>query len=94
MSQLMSPSESDTNELKQIQKEIQTKEMSRGEVMRTYGVETKDRRSTIVPEFIEKIVKIDKGNSYVAVEIKKEHVGLKLGSLVRTKRIPEYKKKK
>jgi ribosomal protein S19 len=39
-------------------------------------------------------VKIHKGNAYVPVEIKKEHVGLKFGSLVRTKRIPEYKKKK
>lgn len=62
--------------------------------MKTYGVEIKDRRSTIIPDFISKIVKIHKGNGYVATEIVKEHVGLKFGNLVRTKRIPEFKRKK
>jgi ribosomal protein S19 len=62
--------------------------------MKTYGIEIKDRRSTIIPDFIDKIVKVHKGNGYVAIEINKEHVGLKFGNLVRTKKIPEYKKKK
>jgi ribosomal protein S19 len=77
-----------------IQKNIQSKEMTKAEVMRTYGVEIEDRSASITPEFVDRVLKIHKGNGYVPVEIKKEHVGLKLGSLVRSKRIPEYKKKK
>lgn len=80
--------------LNQIQKNIKSKEMTRAEVMKTYGVELEDRSASILPEFVDKILKIHKGNGYVSVEIKKEHVGLKLGSLVRSKKIPEYKKKK
>ena len=97
MSQLMSLESSDKNKSKDlsvIQKNIQTQELTKTEVMRTYGVEIKDRSTTITPNFIDKVIKIHKGNGYVGLEIKKEHVGLKLGQLVRTKRIPEYKKKK
>jgi len=97
MSQLMSLEMSGNNKSKDlavIQKNIQSQEMTKAEIMRTYGVEIKDRSTTIIPEFIDKVIKVHKGNAYVPLEIKKEHVGLKLGNLVRTKRIPEYKKKK
>lgn len=97
MNQLMSLNidSKDTSEnLSVIQKNIQTQEMTKIEIMRNYGIEIKDRNTTILPDFIGKIIKIHKGNSYVPLEIKKDHVGLKLGNLVRTKRIPEYKKKK
>lgn len=94
---IMSQKKSDvkkSEDLTVIQKNIQSRELTKIEIMKLYGIEIKDRNTTILPEFIDKIVKIHKGNGYVAIEIKKEHVGLKLGNLVRTKKIPEYKKKK
>jgi len=77
-----------------IEHELKTKDLTKIELLRKYGVPIYSRNSTILPEFLNKILLIHTGNDFFPLIVQKEHVGLKFGSLAPTKKFPVYKKKK
>ena len=52
-----------------------------------------NRYSSVLPEMIEKSLKISNGKKEIQIKITKEMVGLKLGCLVRSKIKSKLKKK-
>lgn len=50
-----------------------------------------ERNSTIIPEFVNKQVRIHNGKDYKLVDIRNEHIGLKFGELAMPKKSAKYK---
>ena len=51
-----------------------------------------ERSSTITPELVDRQVRVHNGKEYKKLEIKNEHIGLKIGELVATKKVAKYQK--
>jgi len=52
------------------------------------------RRSTILPQFVNREVQCSNGNQWILLRITKEIIGHKFGEFLSTRRFPDHKKKK
>lgn len=57
-------------------------------------IATKDRNSSIIPEYIDQKIAIHNGKDWIEVKISQEHVGHKLGEFAPSKKVAVYKRKK
>ena len=69
-------------------------EAKQGSKKKEIKIKTKDRSSSILPEYIDQILAIHNGKDWIEVKIGQEHVGHKLGEFSPSKKVAVYKRKK
>ena len=62
--------------------------------IRTPLTTIRSRRSVILPQFVENMVMIHNGKSFISLKITEDMVGHKFGEFATTRRKPQHKKKK